>query len=958
MKVCLISCICLFASLQTLGQSEPPKFKQISLENGLSQSSITCIVKDSKGFMWFGTEDGLNKYDGTNFTIYRHIPNDDNSLSSSYITAIAEQKDGFLWIGTNNGLNYFDPNNEKFTRYFLDSTSNQIQGHNQINTLLLSKNENLLIGTGNGLYSYHPNVGFSNYSKVNVNDPYNIVSLVQDSEGYVWVLTSDLLEKVELKNGNISNISIHQLLKNSTKHTLFLDSLNLWIGARNGLIKLNLHNQTSNIYKFYDSKESPGTNDKIHSIIRGQKGNLLLGSSGGGLIDFDKLTGNFQTILSDPNSRSSLSSNIVSCLFLDESGILWIGTLGGGINKYDPGQFKFEHYKNHPGEDNSLSDNRVRSLLLDSDGELWVGTHRGLNRINRETGQINVYKHDPYNHSTISSDIVRALREDAQGTIWAGTWYDGLNSFDKNSGKFKRYIYLPGTTDSIGQVRALETDGKGNIWIGSKGLWKLNTITKQYKSYRHDMTNKNSLSTNAINSLYFDKTGLLWIGTQNGLNSLDTISNNIKRYISNPEDTLSLSHKYVTSTSMADGEKGTLWVGTYGGGLSKLNVSKGTFQHYNTSNGLLNDVIYGILIDNKGFVWFTSNAGLGRFDPNREEFKYFGINHGIQSDEFNAGAYFKSKEGEFVFGGINGFNSFFPNKINNKKETSRIVFTNFQLLDDNETPAKKVLDKHISRTEHIELLHDQNTFAIEFAELNYSENADNNYEYLLEGFEKNWYDLGKKHLITLGNINPGDYSLKVRVRNDLTKNTSIDITILHSFWQTNWAYAGYTLLVIILSTLIFRNIERTKRIRKQFEVKLHNWEGEILTTQLQNSHTIDNILSLNQVETKSRNEKFLVRVIEIVEEHLEDSDFDVEKFAGEMFMSRSQLHRKLKAITGYSTTEFIRFIRLKRAAQLLEANSGTVTEIAYKVGFDNIGYFSKCFKEVFGIPPSQFNGRT
>lgn len=954
LRVILLSWIGLFIPLMTFGQNELLKFKHLSLENGLSQSSITCIFKDSRGFMWFGTEDGLNKYDGTNFTTYRHVPNNENSLSSSVIYAITEHEDGFLWIGTNNGLNYFNPNNEKFTRYLQDSASNQILGRNRINALLLCADGNLLIGTGKGLYAYHPKTGISKYKGKNASDQKNILSLKQDEEGFVWVLSSDMLEKIKLQNEVLESGFFKKPFEYSLDHTMHLDSLNIWIGTANGLVKLNIENESSEVYRFYGSAVSPDSRDKILSIVRGQKGKLLLGSFGGGLIDFDTLTNKFQTILHDPNSRASLNSNLISSLFLDKAEILWVGTYGGGINKYDPGQFKFEHYKNKPGDHNSLSNNLVRALLLDSGGELWVGTQGGLNRIDRETGQIKVYKYDPNDLSTISSGIVRALQEDSYGNIWAGTWFNGLNSFDKRTGKFKRYINLPGRRDSIGQVRALETDDKGNIWFGRKDLWKFNPKLNRFKSYSLDDKNNSRLGPKGINCLYFDKTGLLWIGRQNGLKSLDTIANRSTEYLHNPQDTLSIGHNYITS--IAEDRNGTLWFGTYGGGINKLNASERTFQRYNTNNGLLNDVIYGILVDKQGFIWFTSNAGLGRFDPNREEFKYFGVNHGIQSEEFNAGAYFKSKKGELFFGGINGFNTFYPENINNKKETSRIVFTDFQLLDDKKTSVEKVLHKHISRTEHIDLEHDQNTFAISFAELNYSENVDNTYEYQLEGIDDKWQLIKKEQKIVLGSLKPGKYELNVRIHNDLTKKTSIGIAIAHPIWQTKPAYLLYVLLVFLIVYLVYKNVQRTRQIRKQFELKIQNWDNKANTRHSPKSNKVDGILSNKQLETTSRNQKFLERVVEIVENHLEDSAFDVEKFAGEMFMSRSQLHRKLKATTGYSATEFIRLIRLKKAAQMLKANSGTVSEIAYKVGFENIGYFSKCFKDVYGKPPSQYKG--
>jgi len=954
MKLTLIIFIWLLSPLILFGQNQSPNFKHITLENGLSQTSISCIIKDSRGFMWFGTEDGLNKYDGKNFTVYRHIPNDTTSLSSSYINSIVEQEDGFLWIGTKKGLNYFNPNSEKFTRYLHDSNNPNSLINNEINILRLSDNGHLLIGTSNGLNMYNSNTGFSKFVSKNSKGIYNVMSMSQDDEGNLWVLSSGMVEKITFENGMFSDISSHKPLKNSIKYTMQLDSLNLWIGSSIGLIKLNLQNSTVDTLKFYGLNGAIDSRNQILALSKREKGKLWIGTYGGGLIDFDKRTGDFHAILHDPYNRLSPNSSSIRSIFQDEKNILWLGTYGGGINKHDPNQFNFEHYKHNPGDGSSLSENTVRSILLDKDNQLWVGTHNGLNRLNTEKRNIKTYRYDKNNLLSISSNIVRAICEDSKGIIWIGTWENGLNSFNKKTGNFRRYTHFPLTNKAIGQVRSLAVDRDDNIWVGGSGLWKFNVIKNQFSSnYFEEMNIEHN--DNSINSLYFDGKGLLWIGTsKDGLSYLDPSSNSIKKYSYNSKDTLSISHNYVTA--ITEDKNGSLWIGTYGGGLNKLNTSKGFFQHYNTGNGLLNDVIYGVLADNDGFIWFTSNAGLGRINPNRGEFRYFGVEQGIQSEEFNAGAYFKSNNDELFFGGINGFNSFYPNAVNNENKTSNIVFTNFQLLDDKEIQANEVLDKHISRAENIKLNYNQNTISLKFAELNYSDNIDHNYEYQLEGFDKNWEFLGKRQQITIGNLSPGNYLLSVRVHNDITKKTSINISISPPVWQSNWAYFAYTALIALLIYLIYRSTSRTKYIRKQFELKIKNWEnGSIPSEQLFNPDNVGTMLPLKKVKTISRNQKFLDRVTKIVEDHLEDSQFDVERFAGEMFMSRSQLHRKLKIATGYSTTEFIRLIRLKRAAQLLSGNTGTVSEIAYKVGFDNIGYFSKCFKETFGKPPSQYD---
>ncbi len=955
MRSIFINCIFLFLSVFAVGQKASLNFKHLTLENGLSQSSVAPIFADSQGFMWFGTEDGLNRYDGTHFKIYRHQPDDQESLSSSYILSIAEQEDGFLWIGTTNGLNYFNPNKEKFQRFLNISGNPESLGNDIINSLEFSADGNLLVGTGDGLFSYTNEKGFNRITPEVKNKPYHIITTSQDSSGNIWVLTTRSLEKINHSHGKFSKPILQKSLKPSFHGALLLDETHAWIGNNNGLEKYNMETRESENYYFYDSNGSMDTRNQILSIVRANNdGKLWLGSNGGGLKLFDKATCGFQRFVHDPNNRLSLNSNGVRSLFKDKNEILWVGTFSGGINKHDPNKIKFEHYKNEPGNSKSLSGNSVRSILKDSQGELWVGTHKGLNRINPNTGENTIYLHNAYDPSTISQNLTRSSVEDSKGIIWTGTWNKGLNRFDKKTGTFEQFIILPNQIDSINHIPALAVDAADNIWIGSHGLWKFDPNSKQSKNYLFDENNKPKYY---IRSLLFDKDSNLWAGTNvSGLIRVDTQSGAVTQFLHDPKNPNSLSHNGVVS--IAEDKEGSLWLGTYGGGLNFLNPSNGVFRHYNTSNGLLNDVIYGILIDEQGLIWFTSNAGLCRFDPNTEEFQYFGTEYGIQSDEFNAGAYHKSKNGEFFFGGINGFNAFYPSSINKNKKTGKIVFTAFDILDNKKAiDGKEFLDKSITRVEHIELPYNQNTFSLTFAELNYSDNVDHNYEYQLKGGEEFWRNLGAKQEITIGGLSPGKYELVTRVRDKPIENASIKITISPPFWRTYWAYAAYLLAIIGTGAIFFRQQRKFEKARADFELKITNWENGNSTSLGTEGHanTVYPKLPLKNVSVVSMNQKFLKRAIQIVEENIDDSSFDVEKFKDEMFMSRSQLHRKLKAATGYSTTKFIRLVRLKRAAQLLKGNAGTVAEIAFKVGFENVGYFSKCFNETFGTPPSQYS---
>ena len=922
------------------------------MKEGLSQTSVSCLLKDSRGLMWFGTEDGLNKYDGTTFTVYRHEPGNAASLSSSYINDIVEDKDGYLWVATQKGLNYYNPDTETFKRYFHNLEDEQSISHNEVHALLKANDGRLIIGTWNGLDILSKNNEFLSYRPDRDTQVfYNITDITIDTEGYLWVLSSEFLEKIKLTDSSLKVI-YRKHLRNTLKNCLYLDSSYVWIGTDVGLIRFNKQTKEYKTFTFYSSHTYRDKRNNVLSIIDGQPGKLWLSTLEGGLVNFDKVSGQFKTITHTPFNRSGLNSNSIRSLYIDDKNILWAGTFGGGINKHDPDQFEFEHYKLSPNDKISLSENTVRSILHDRDGELWIGTHDGLNRINRVENEVIVYRSDHRDSSTISSNTVRALKEDTKGIIWIGTWSNGLNSFDKKTGKFTRYAGFHKDSNLQKSIRSLEIDKYDNVWIGGNGLWKLNPESKELKQYLNSENSKGYIVTN----LFFDKDESLWIGTyQNGIIHLKPSSNVSEMYVHKADDSTSLSHNYITS--ITQDKEGSLWIGTYGGGLNKFNRITKQFERYNTSNGLLNDVIYGIVVDEHDFIWFSSNAGLTRFDSNTNTFNYFGLDAGIQSEEFNAGAYAKSDQGELFFGGINGFNAFLPETFNKSRSTAKLIFTDFSLLDEkNRLSLNEVSEKHISRTDTMKLNYDQNNFSIRFSELNYANTVDNNYEYQLKGLTSGWQSLGKRKVITLGNLDPGNYILTARIVNDPEKFAKLSIFIAPPFWRTKLAYFTYLLMLITMALIINQHQKKIRLTKQRFEAKIKSLENDInLSSQFNQNNNVNNI-PLKEVSTSSVNEKFLKRAVEIIEEHIENSDFDVQDFADEMFMSRSQLYRKLKANTGHSTTKFIRLIRLKRAAQLLSKDTASVSEIAYKVGFENVGYFSKCFNETFGKPPSQYTG--
>ncbi|MEM7381558.1 MAG: two-component regulator propeller domain-containing protein [Bacteroidota bacterium] len=934
----------------SLGQDAPRRFRHLTMDDGLSQSSVTCILKDSKGFMWFGTEDGLNRYDGNRIVVYRHQPNDSTSLSSSYITALAETDDGNLWVGTNDGLNRFETHKNQFRRFQHHPSNTNSLSHNRVNKLFVTSRGGLMIGTMDGLDYYDAENGFHRYNTDKIQKPFRVWSFAEE-KNILWVLSREELLKIPLKSGRLQEVVERTALKSLFESPIILDSLGLWIGTDKGLFRYTKSSGKLDKVSICNYASDKPSHLSVMSMIRGPENTLWIGTKSNGLFQLHTPSGYCTNAVVDASFKSSLNSNAIRSLFLDEDQILWAGTFGGGVNKYDPGQPKFSHYKAVSGKPFGLSDNGIRGIMTDSKNRLWVGTHGGLNLVNRHTGQSQVFKNDPNNNRSISSNTVRSLCEDHSGTIWAGTWLNGLNRLNEKTKEFDRFYRLPGQTDSINQVRTLIVDADNNLWIGGYGLWRYHHEKKESEVFFYHKKGETPVAANSINMLFFDSNGLLWVATKDGLNSMDIKSKSIKNYPYEPDDPKGLSHKYVTS--IAEDLLGNIWVGTYGGGLNQLDIKTGVFKHFNTSNGLLNDVIYGVLIDAKNRVWFSSNAGLSYFDPATGKFRYFDEKHGIQNKEFNAGAYFESQDGMFFFGGINGLNAFNPLSIDPETINAPIVFTEFSILNDLKgNPEEAVPETTAMLSDTLWLEYDQNSIAIRFAELNYTDGPDRSYEYNLSGSGAGWKPLEDQRQIVLGSLNPGNYELKVRTVSAPANESSVSIVLRPPYWKSSWAYIVYFVVLMTMVLFTVLHFLRVRSTRKQFEAEITNLENHV--ERMSKSQSSPHSISLSPLKAKPEDQKVIQQALQIVEKHYANSNFDVAQFATEMHMSKSQLYRKITAYTGCSPSKFVRLIRLKKAAQLLSSGAGSVSGVAYEVGFDNLGYFSKCFTETFGVPPSQY----
>jgi len=792
------------------------RFDRISIEQGMSQSSVRVILQDSRGFMWFGTEDGLNRYDGYNFKTFKPDPDVSTSLSDRWITSIVEDRDGYLWIGTRQGgLNLYDPRTEVFTHFFHNEQASTSLMDNHINTLYLDKDNNLWVGTIKGLDLFHPtNNTFEHYNSQQQKSTSgnNITAIYQDHQGHMWVGTSTRgLNRLYPRNHIFVAYQYNPDNTNSISHshvTAIAEDKDgiLWVGTRNGLNRFEP--DTNQFDHFLHSESDPTSiaDNMINALYLDSTGNLWVGTTSG----LDRLGTRGEGFIhhrNDPTFSKSLSYDYLISIYEDRGGVLWFGTYGGGVNKYDRQRDNFTYYRHDPKNPNTLSGNFIFPIYVDAKGYAWIGTSdSGLNRFNWATNEVIRYQHDPHNSNSLGSNKLLSLTQDLDGTLWIGTM-DGLDRLDTKTYFFRHYQRNTSEPNSLSAniVYAVYVDKQNTLWVGTlNGLDRFDRQTGSFTHYRTEMNNPNSLSGDGVNTIFEDSEGNLWIGTiESGLNKLDSRTGRIVRYRFDSKDKQSLSNDSIQS--IYQDHKGRIWIGTGGGGLNLYHPETDSFTYYLEKDGLPNGVVYGILEDNQGNLWMSTNFGISRFNPETETFRNFDQADGLQSNEFNSAAYAKGKSGEFYFGGINGLTVFYPSSITDNSYVPPIVLTSLT-QDDQPIPQ----NSSVETTQNIVLNWPQNLFEFEFAALGYNQPGKNRYAYMLEGFDSNWHFIETKRNGRYTNLPGGDYTLLLKATNNdgvWTKSAArIHVKVIPPFWQTTWfrAILSLTMLVIILGGVRLR----------------------------------------------------------------------------------------------------------------------------------------------------------
>ncbi|TAK66876.1 MAG: hypothetical protein EPO24_01035 [Bacteroidetes bacterium] len=833
---------------ETLYSQEFFQIEHLSVEQGLSQGSVWCIHQDKEGFLWFGTQDGLNRYDGITMKEYRNNPLDTTTLSDNFVTAIAEDPDGNLWVGTKNGLNKLSKTAHQNRRYFPHSNNPDV--HNSSITSLLIERETvsdtnsaliIWVGTLSGLFRFHTVKEtfeqFRHDSNTDSSLSHDVIRCIyRDREGTLWIGTDIGLNRMLANTGKfapyckpgedsigVMSHYVNQVFEDSQQRFWILGEASTFYTIQKGSKK-----EIQSVPVFVRGGKDSIYTRAVTTMKEDRDGNFWFGTPGWGLmkIVFTQDDGlNVSQYLPEENNPGALSSNFILALYVDRSNLLWIGTYGMGVDKFNLSNPKFQLYRYYPGAKNSLCTESIRGLYEDDDNILWMGGYNHLNSFDRGGDGCKVIKVPPTNVYAVEADPLSG-----GNILWLGTEGGGLIRYDKINRSYTVYDHQPDDTNSISSnwVNSLYAEHDGTLWAGTSSgvVERITPLPSGKLAIKHYLLFQQDSGTARIwvNDIAKDTFGILWIGTQGkGLYSMDPRSptGNIKSYLSEPGNPKRLGSDRVKV--IYEDTRGTLWVGTDGAGLHRYMRESNAFQRFTEYDGLPNNVIYGILEDERGNLWLSTNKGISKFNPAAMSFKNYDVNDCLQSNEFNSGSFYKCKHGEMFFGGVKGLNSFFPDSVMDNPHIPNIVITSFKKFNE-EAPLKS---SEASRYE-VELAYDENVISFEFAALEYTAPGKNQYAYMMEGFDRKWIYSGTRRFVTYTHLDPGEYTFRVRGSNNdgvwNVEGTSVRLTILPPFYATWWFRSLAGLFFISIGPCIYywrvSRLKKEKVLQEEFSRKL------------------------------------------------------------------------------------------------------------------------------------------
>lgn len=902
-----------FCPLFTSGQVTPVKFKHLTINEGLSQNTVYCTLQDSQGFIWIGTEDGLNRYDGYNFSIYKHTKAA-GTLSNSQVTCLFEDSDQNLWVGTTDGINIYDRRRDQFRRLYTQSKKSS-ESNDFITTILQDKAKNIWVSTYDGLKLYNSANNSFGMFPINSSGPGKLSNKIQTMSLYddrLWIGTGNDLKLFDIqkhaftalpaaidKNDELKHSGIRSIKQGRNGH--------FWIGTETaGLYDYDARANTLNNYRYKAGDPNGMLSNIVRDVLVVADNEVWIGTREGLSI---LKAGEINNYTYDKYNPEALSHNSVRHFMRDRAGNIWVGTFAGGVDVFFAESKNFTNISEQIGLKPGLSQRVISSIIKNSDGSLWVGTEGGgLNYAD--------LKHNVFQHYIISdkqnlngSNIVKALSKDAKGNIWVGT-YNGLYYFDVAGRKFAPYPYLKkDSTPANSQFYALNataqslcigTNGAGLQFLDGKGA-----VT----TYLHNQKDPHSISSNNISALLYDK-GNYWIGTQRGLNYFNTQTKQFSRFKYNDTDAYSISSN--TVISLFGDAQGRLWVGTEGAGLNYFDRAHNKFYSIGEADGLANGVIHAINQDAQGNLWVSTNKGLSKIALGNFALPFSGhikvtnytIADGLPSNQFSNQSAATGPGNQLIFGSISGITLFDPARIITNKYKPPVVITDFLIRNRSVSvsDADSPLQSQINETSEITLTHDQGFISFRFAALNYINPDNNSYAYKLEGFkgDNGWHYVGNQRMATYTNLDAGTYVFKVKASNNdgvwNNQAKSVKLIVLPPWWKTWWAYLTYMIIIgLLLYVFYYYSIKTAKLTNElEFEYLSHQKDQELaqrkLTFFTNISHEIktpltlilaplEKLIRLNESNNKVQNQLMLMqrngeRLIRLINQLLDFRRFE------------------------------------------------------------------------------------